>query len=81
MDERQIIFDKLQKAGFRVTEKRKIMIDAILSNEFSSIKEIHYEVNRRGHEVGIATVYRMINTLEEIGVIDRSRMYKVECGG
>ena len=30
---------------------------------------------------GIATVYRIINMLEEIGAISRRNMYKVECPG
>ena len=29
--------------------------------------------------IGIATVYRMVNTLEDIGVISRKNMYKVAC--
>ena len=32
-------------------------------------------------KIGIATVYRMINMLEEIGAISRRNMYKVECPG
>ena len=28
----------------------------------------------------MATVYRMINALEEIGAISRKNMYRVECG-
>ena len=30
------------------------------------------------HSIGTATVYRMINTLEEIGAIDRKNMYRVQ---
>ena len=29
---------------------------------------------------GIATVYRMINTLEDIGAISRNTMYRIDCG-
>ena len=31
----------------------------------------------KDHTVGIATVYRMIMTLEEAGVIDRRNMYRI----
>lgn len=31
------------------------------------------------HSIGIATVYRMVNKLEEIGAISRRNMYKVTC--
>jgi Fur family ferric uptake transcriptional regulator len=78
MDEKQIIFDKLERAGFRITKQRKLLIDIILSNEYSSAKEIYHAVNKKDPTIGIATVYRMINAFEEIGIFDRGRMYKVE---
>ncbi len=31
------------------------------------------------HSIGAATVYRMVNMLEEIGAISRKNMYKVAC--
>ena len=30
--------------------------------------------------IGIATVYRMVKTLEEIGAIDRKNLYRISCG-
>jgi len=30
--------------------------------------------------IGTATVYRMINILEEIGALSRKNMYKIACG-
>lgn len=76
----EIVLDKLKENGYRITNQRKLLIDIILSNECSSTKEIYYEANRRNPSVGIATVYRMINTLEDIGVISRKNMYKIEYG-
>lgn len=32
---------------------------------------------KKDKTIGLATVYRMIGTLEEIGVINRSNMYKI----
>ena len=29
--------------------------------------------------IGIATVYRMVKTLEEIGAIDRKNLYRISC--
>lgn len=30
--------------------------------------------------IGVATVYRMVNLLEEIGAISRKNMYRISCG-
>ena len=56
-----------------------MLIDIILENECSSCKEIFYKASKTDEKIGVATVYRMINALEEIGAISRKNMYKVEC--
>ena len=55
------------------------MLDIILDEDCSSCKEIYYKAVKRDDSIGIATVYRMVNTLEDIGVISRKNMYKVAC--
>ena len=52
-------------------------VDIILEGDFSCCKEIYYRAMEQDSKIGTATVYRMINTLEEIGVISRKNMYKV----
>lgn len=49
-----------------------------MENECASCKEIFYRANKIDSSIGIATVYRMIKTLEDIGVINRSNQYKVD---
>lgn len=71
------VIDILREKGFRVTNQRRILIDIILRNEFSNCKEIYYEATKLDHTIGSATVYRMVNTLEKIGVISRNSMYKI----
>ena len=56
-----------------------MLIDIILENDCSSCKEIYYKALKADEKIGVATVYRMINALEEIGAISRKNMYKVEC--
>ena len=55
------------------------LLDIILDEDCSSCKEIYYKAVKRDDSIGIATVYRMVNTLEDIGVISRKNMYKVAC--
>lgn len=79
--QREIILQRLKEQGCRITKQRLALIDIILENECSSCKEIYYKAVRMDEKIGIATVYRMINMLEEIGAISRRNMYKVECPG
>ena len=72
------IFQKLREQGCRITKQRLILLDVILEGECGSCKEIYYRASKIDHSIGTATVYRMINTLEEIGAIDRKNMYRVQ---
>lgn len=73
------VIEKLRTQGFRITKQRCILLDIILDEDCSSCKEIYYKAVKRDDSIGIATVYRMVNTLEDIGVISRKNMYKVAC--
>ncbi len=75
--EKDIIIKKLKDHGCRITRQRMIILDIILEGDFSCCKEIYYRAAEKDGKIGAATVYRMINTLEEIGVINRKNMYKV----
>ena len=70
--QREMILQRLKEQGCRITKQRLALIDIILENECSSCKEIYYKAVRMDEKIGIATVYRMINMLEEIGAISRS---------
>lgn len=78
--QREIVIDKLRKMGCRITKQRLLLLDIILGEECSSCKEIYYKASRIDKKIGSATVYRMVNTLEDIGAINRKNMYKVACG-
>ncbi len=79
MDKKEQIIKKLKENGCRITKQRLMLIDIILENDCSSCKEIFYKASKAGARIGVATVYRMVNALEEIGAISRKNMYKVEC--
>lgn len=75
--QREIIIEKLRERGCRITKQRLTLLDIILKNECSSCKEIFYMASKVDERIGAATVYRMVNVLEEIGAISRKNMYKV----
>ena len=65
------IIQLLKDNGFRITKQRLIVLDVILESDFNSCKEIYYKASEQDASIGIATVYRMVNILEEIGVVSR----------
>lgn len=77
---KKLVLDELRKRRCRITPQRQLIIDIILENQCSSCKEIHYRVSRQDSSIGIATVYRMLSLLEEIGVISRKNMYQIQPG-
>lgn len=78
--QKEIILQKLKEQGLRITRQRVMLLDIILKEECSCCKEIYYKASKMDPKIGSATVYRMINTLEEIGAISRKNMYKIACG-
>lgn len=71
------ILKKLRDKGCRITKQRQILLDIILKEECTCCKEIYYKASRIDKKIGSATVYRMMNTLEEIGAISRNSFYSV----
>lgn len=71
------VVKELKNNGKRITEQRKILIEIILENQWNTCKEIYYEAHKRDASVGIATVYRMMDTLQEIGVLGSCSRYQL----
>lgn len=74
---RDKIIEKLRENHCRITKQRLLILDIILKNQCSCCKEIYAEASAQDPGIGTATVYRMVNRLEEIGAISRKNMYKV----
>ena len=72
------IVSKFKAKGGRMTRQRELVLDIILEGDCSCCKEIYYRAMQKDPEIGVATVYRMVNKLEEMGVISRKNMYKIE---
>lgn len=78
--QKEIVLQHLRENGCRITKQRKILLDIILQEECASCKEIYYKAIEKDSAIGAATVYRMVNLLEEIGAISRKNMYRISCG-
>lgn len=68
---RDVVIQRLKENGCRITKQRLMLLDIILKEDNSSCKEIYYKAAAADIKIGAATVYRMINTSEEIGVVTR----------
>ena len=68
-DQKEMIISELQKNGKRITDQRRILLDVILEGKWSSCKEIYYMASKRDPSIGLATVYRMVAVLEEMGFL------------
>ena len=75
------IFARLKENGLRLTEQRKIIVDIIVNEEYSCCKEVYFLAHKKDSSIGIATVYRMLNVLEDVGAISRKNIQKTSCSG
>ena len=75
--QKEKIIEKLREKGCRITQQRLVLLDVILNHQCASCKEMYALALKQDAKIGIATVYRMVNTLEEIGAINRRNMYRI----
>ena len=69
MDVERILV-RLQEAGYRGTGPRRAVVEAIAGREGAfTVQEVVDELAPRG--IGRATVFRTVNTLEELGYVNR----------
>ena len=64
---------KLKKKGCKLTPQRKTIVDTIVERqgEHLTAEEIYDEVKSKFSEIGLATIYRTIILLEEIGILSK----------
>ena len=65
----EAVLGKLKEKGCRITAQRRLLVRLILENEYSSCKEIYLAARVRDSKIGIATVYRMVQLLEDMDLI------------
>ncbi len=73
------ILQRLREEGYRITNQRRLIIETILANDCSCCKEIYYQVHKKDPDIGVATVYRMVKTLEDIGVVEQRIVLRPSC--
>lgn len=69
----ELLKEKLKSTGFKITPQRRAIIDVLIKNENShlSSEEIYDKVRVDCPEIGLATVYRTMQLLDEINGISK----------
>lgn len=66
---------QLRNRGYRITGQRKLLLRLIFGSNYSSCKEIYFAAKEIDSKVGIATVYRTVQLLEDMELIRKSWSY------
>lgn len=75
--EKDKILDLFRQKGMRITKQRRLILDIVFEHDCISCKEIYYQAVKKDKNVGIATVYRMVNALADLGVFRVNAPYRL----
>ncbi len=77
----RIFLKRLHEGGCRVTKQRMVIVEVILKGGYETCKDIYYQVMRRDNSIGMATVYRTVRQLEELGLLKRIERLELNLEG
>ena len=67
------LIEELRKQGYRLTPQREMIVQAIAhAGRHVTAEEIFEQVRARTHAVNVATVYRTLDLLVELGLVSRA---------
>ncbi|MCW1934912.1 Fur family transcriptional regulator [Pararhodobacter zhoushanensis] len=66
------LIDLCRQRGLRITGQRRVILQVLdAADDHPNVEELHRRVGQREPGVNIATVYRTMNKLAELGLIER----------
>lgn len=73
MNQMDILKEKLKETGFKITPQRRAIVETLLKHKDKhlSSEEIYDLVRNDCPEIGLATVYRTMQLLDEVGAISK----------
>lgn len=71
------VIRQLKEQGYRITSQRRLLLRIILEKEYSSCKEIYFAAKKLDSKVGIATVYRTVQLLEDMELIHKEMVINI----
>ena len=67
------LIEKLREQGYRLTPQREMIVEAVAhAGRHVTAEEVHEQVRTRTNAVNVATVYRTLDLLVELGLISRA---------
>jgi len=71
----EAVLARLRAGGGRATPARRLLLGALFGNrEHRSAEELAADVQARAPDVNLSTIYRNLEELERLGVIDSTRL-------
>ncbi len=69
--EQEYMMKELKKAGLKVTIPRVTILELLQNAEKNhySAEDVFSELRESGHEIGLATVYRVLSQFEQAGIL------------
>ena len=66
-------YDILKQGGYKITSQRKIVLETLYNHrkDHLTVDEVYQYVRETNPEVGLATVYRNIQILNRLGIIEK----------
>ena len=72
---------RLRTAGFRITPQRQLVLEAVTNLRHATPEEILTEVQVTASGVNLSTVYRTLEVLEQVGLVDKANAYPAHLSG
>jgi Fur family transcriptional regulator, ferric uptake regulator len=67
--------DTLRAGGYRVTPQRQLVLEAVGRLEHATPEEIYGEVRQTARGVNVSTVYRTLELLEQLGLVQHTHIH------
>lgn len=69
----EVLMQRIKEKGFKITNQRLCVIDVLQESQGNHLtaEEIYDQVKRKNPEIGLATVYRTIQLLFDLKIIDK----------
>jgi Fur family transcriptional regulator, ferric uptake regulator len=66
--------EMLRERGLRLTPQRQLILEAVFELGHATPEQVHHHVRERAAGVNITTVYRTLELLEELGLVNHTHL-------
>ena len=74
------VLELFRRGGFRITKQRKLVLDIVLEGKCGSCKDVYCRAKKKDESIGMATVYRNLQLLEDMRLLSRVNRYQMSGG-